>query len=117
MQGRGIEPVEFRAVMRLLYLKGSKPKEALDKMNVIYWEDAPSYDVVKLWHGQFKCGRTSVERVPIPGHPLSAIDDATIQQIETAILKDCQVTERQLVYEVKISLGSVEKIMYDHMHM
>ena len=50
------------------------------------------------------------------GHPLSAIDDATIQQIETANLEECRVTERQLVYEVKLSLGSVEKI-YDHMHM
>ena len=43
------------------------------------------------------------------GHPLSAIDDATIQQIMTAILEDHRVTECQLVHEVKISLGSVEK--------
>ena len=76
---------------------------------MVYGEDAPSYDVVKHWHGQFKCGHTSVEKVPIPGHPLSAMDDASIQQVETAILEDRCVTERQLVHEVKISLGSVEK--------
>ena len=85
--------------MRLLYLKGSSPKEALDKMKAVYGEDAGSYDV-KNWHRQFKCGRTSVETVPIPipipGHPLSAIDDAIIQQIETAILEDRRLTERQL---------------------
>ena len=58
-----------------------------------------------------------VETVPNSGHPLSAIDDATIQQIETAILEDRRVTEREVVNEVKISLVSVEKIIYNHMHM
>ena len=55
--------------------------------------------------------------VPIPVHPLSAVDNSTIQQIETAILEDRHVTGHQLVHEVKISVGSVEKIIYDHMHM
>ena len=41
----------------------------------------------------FKCGRTSVETVIVPGHPLSAIDDTNIQQIETAFLEDRRVTE------------------------
>ena len=45
--------------------------------------------------------------------PQSAIEDATIQQIETAILEDRRVTERQLVRELKNSLVSVVKIMYD----
>ena len=72
------QPVEYKAVIRLLYLNGSTPKEALDEMKVVYREDVLSYDVVKHWHGQFKCRRTSVETVPIPGHPLSAIDDAPV---------------------------------------
>ena len=70
MQGRGIESVEYRTVMRLLYLKGSTPKGVLDEMKVVYGEDVPSYDVVKHWRGQFNCGRISVETVPITGHPL-----------------------------------------------
>ena len=102
MQGRGIESVEYRAVMKLLYLISSTRNEVLDETKVVYGEDDPSYDVVKQWHGQFKCNCTSVETFPIPGHPMSAIDDATIQQIETAIWEDRRVTERQLVHEVKI---------------
>ena len=42
MQGRVIEPDECRTVMRLLYLKRSTLKEALDEMKVVYGEDAPS---------------------------------------------------------------------------
>ena len=58
-----MEPVEYKAVMRLLYLKGSALKEALDEMIADYGEDAPSYDVVKHWHRQFKCSHTPVEIV------------------------------------------------------
>ena len=36
-----MEAVEYRAVMRLLYLKGSALKEALDEMKADYGEDAP----------------------------------------------------------------------------
>ena len=68
MQGRRIEPVEYRVVSRLLYLRGFTPNEALDEMRVVYGEDVPSYEVVKPCHAQFKCGHTSVETVPIPGH-------------------------------------------------
>ena len=50
--------------MRLLYFKGSTSNVVLDEMKVVYGEDAPSYDAVKHWHGQFKCGRASVETVP-----------------------------------------------------
>ena len=112
-----MEKVEYRAVIRFLYLKGRTPTEAFDEMKEVYGEDAPSYDVVKHWHRQFKCGRTSVETAPIPGRSQSAIDDATIQQVEAAILDDRRITVRQLAHEVKISVGSVEKIIHDHLHM
>ena len=60
-------------------------------MQAVYGEDVPSYDV-KHWHRQSKYCHTLVEMVPIPGHPLSAIDDATIKQSETAILEDRRIT-------------------------
>ncbi|XP_071114560.1 protein GVQW3-like [Haliotis cracherodii] len=86
-------------------------------MKASYEEDAPSYDVVKHWHRQFKCGRTSVETAAIPGRPHSAIDEDTIYQVETAILADRHITVRQLVQDVKISIGSVEKIIHDNLNM
>ena len=112
-----MEPVECRAVIRFLYLKGRTPTETFDEMKETYGEDAPSYDVVKHWHRQFKCGRTSVETAPIPGRPHSVIDEGTIRQVEAAILEDRRTTVRQLAQGVKISVGSVEKIIHDHLHM
>ena len=80
-------------------------------MKAIYGENVLSYDTDKHGHGHFKYGRTSVWKVTIPGHPLSAIDDTNIQQIKTAFLEDRRVTE------VKISLRYFENIIQDHMHM
>ncbi|CAI5785162.1 Hypothetical predicted protein [Podarcis lilfordi] len=72
-----------------------------------YGEDAPLYDVVKHWHRQFKCGRTSVETAPIPGQPQSPIDEDTIQQVEAAVLEDPCITVCLLAADVKISVGPV----------
>ena len=68
MQDRVIETVEYRAVIMLLYLKGSTPNEALDEMKVVYGEDARHS---LEWSVQVQA------YIPIPGHPLSAIDNAT----------------------------------------
>ena len=51
--------------------------------------------------------------VPIPGRQKSAIDDATIQQVKAAILKDRCVTVCQLAKVVKI----IGKIFHGHLHM
>jgi histone-lysine N-methyltransferase SETMAR len=86
-------------------------------MQATYGKDASSYDVVKHWNRQFKCGRVSVEAAPIPGRPQSAIDEDSIRQVEAAILEDRRITVRQLAQDVKISVGSVEKVIHDHLHM
>ena len=83
----------------------------MDEIKAVYEEDAPSYNVVNHWHCQFKCGHTSVETVSIPGHPLLAIDDATIQQSEASISEDHR-NRASLVHEVKISLGLWKKTTY-----
>lgn len=72
---------------------------------------------VKHWHHQFKCGRTSVETAPIPGRPQLAIDEDTIWQVEAAISEDHHITVHQLAQDVKVIVGSVDKIIHDHLHM
>ena len=90
---------------------------AFNEMKAFYVEYVLSYNVVKYWHHQFRRGRTLVESVPIPGRPQSAIDDATIQQVEAAILEERRVTVCQLAHEVNIIVGSVGQIIHGHLHM
>ena len=112
-----MEPVECRAVIRILYLKGRTLQETFHEIKETYGDDAPSYDLVKLWHRDFKHGRKSAETTPRPSHPPSAIDEASVSQVEAAILEDRHMTIRQIAQEIKISTGSVETIIYDHLHM
>ena len=64
-----------------------------------------------------KHGHTSVETASIRGRPQSAINDAIIKQVEADILEDRRITVCQLAHEVKISVGSLEKIIHDYLHM
>ena len=111
-------------------MKSGSTKQTFDEMKETYGDDASSYDVVKHWHDQFKCGltstlfpgsslflprsredlgnevgRSSVEKAPIPGRPHSAIDEDTIHQVEAAILEDRRITVRLL----KDSFGHVSR--------
>ena len=53
--------VEYRAVIRYLYLKGKTGKEINGELADVYGSSAPSYAQVKFWEGEFKRGRTSLE--------------------------------------------------------
>ena len=53
--------VEYRAVIRYLYLKGKTGKEIHGELADVYGSSATSYVQVKFWEGEFKRGRTSLE--------------------------------------------------------
>ena len=74
--------VEFRAVIRYLYLKGKTGKEIHGQLadvhcelTNVYGSSAPSYAQVKFWVGEFKRGRTSLEDEARSGCPLYATDE------------------------------------------
>ena len=49
--------VEYRAVIRYLYLKGKPGKEIHGALAEVYGSSAPSYAQVKFWVGEFKRGK------------------------------------------------------------
>ena len=53
--------VEYRAVIRCLYLKRKAGKEIHGELADVYGSSAPSYAQVKCWVGEFKRSRTSLE--------------------------------------------------------
>ena len=52
--------IEYRVVIRHLYLKGKTGKE-YGELADVYGSSAPSYAQDKFWVGEFKRGRTSLE--------------------------------------------------------
>lgn len=53
----------------------------------------------------------------ILGRSQSAIDKRTIHLVDTATLENRYITVRQLTKAVKISVGSLDKIILDHLHL
>ena len=66
--------VEYRAVIRYLYLKGKTGKEIHGELADVYGSSAPIYAQVKFWVGEFKRDRTSLEDEARSGRPLDATD-------------------------------------------
>ncbi|XP_069983721.1 protein GVQW3-like [Penaeus vannamei] len=96
------------------YCNGRIPQETVDEMKATCGEDALSYGVVKHWHPQFKC-RRYVVAAPITGRPQFDTGEDTIHKVETSTLEDRRITIRHLAQDVKISVGSVGKIIHDHL--
>ena len=53
--------VEYRAVIRYLYLKGKTGKEIHGELADVYGSSAPSYAQVNFWVREFELDRTSLE--------------------------------------------------------
>ena len=65
--------VEYRAVIRYLYLKSKTGKEIHSELANVYESSAPSYAQVKFWVEEFKRGRMSLDEAR-SGCPLDATD-------------------------------------------
>ena len=64
--------IEYRAVIRYLYLKSKTSKEIHGELADVCGSSAPSYAQVKFWVGGFKRGKTSLEDEARSGRPLDA---------------------------------------------
>ena len=76
-----LSKVEYRAVIRYLYLKGKTGQEIHFELTNVYGSSAPSYAQVKFWVGEFKHGRTSLEDETRSGHPSDATDEEVCNKV------------------------------------
>ena len=80
--------VEYRAVIRNLYLKGKTGKEIHGELAGVYGSSAPSYAQVKFWVGEFKCSRASLEDEARSGRPLDATDEDMCKKVRDLVYSD-----------------------------
>ena len=72
--------VEYRAVIRYLYLTGKTYKEIHGELADVYGSSAPPYAQVKFWVGEFKRARTSLEDEARSGRPVDATDKKYVRK-------------------------------------
>ncbi|CAK9796585.1 hypothetical protein ANTQUA_LOCUS798 [Anthophora quadrimaculata] len=55
-----MEKLEYRAVIKYLFLKGNTPTQIKEELDAVYGNSAASFTTVKFWAAEFKRGRTSL---------------------------------------------------------
>ena len=83
--------VEYRAVIRYLYLKGKTGKGIHGELADVNGSSAPSYALVKFWVGEFKRGRTSLEDEARSGPPLEATDEEMCKKVRNLVYSDRRI--------------------------
>ena len=109
--------VEYRAVIRYLYLKGKTGTEIHAELADVYGSSAPSYAQVKFWVGEFKRGRTSLEDEARSGRPLDATDEKMCKKVRDLVYSDRQIQVEKIAQALGISHGSVLTILHDRLGM
>lgn len=106
-----MEKIKYRAVIEFLFLEGLRAKDIHERILRVYKDATPSISTVERWVAEFKRGRTSLEDDPRQGRPKTATTSEIVKKTQEIVLGNRQVTERDLVEALGISLGSVSNIL------
>ena len=112
-----MEPLEYRSVIKFLKMQGKSPSVIFEEMFSVYQEECPSYETVKHLVRKFKSGFLSIHDSPREGRPNFVVNEDSVCQVKTLVLKDRRVTVKQLAAITKMSVGSIENVLHDHLHM
>ena len=109
--------VEYRAVIRYLYLKGKTGQEIYCELTNAYGSSAPSYAQVKFWVGEFKRYRTSIEDETRSGRPSYATDDEMCNKVRDLVSSDRRIHVEEIANALHFSHGSVSTTLHDRLGM
>ena len=109
--------VEYRTVIRYLYLKGKTCQEIHCELINVYGSSAPSYAQVKFWFGEFKRSRTSLEDETRSGRPSDATDEEMSNKVRDLVSSDRRIKVEEIANTLHISHGSVSTTLHDHFGM
>ena len=109
--------VEYRVVIRYLYLKGKTGQEIHCELTNVYGSSAPSYAQVKFWVGEFKRSRKSLEDETKSGHPSDATDEEMCNKVQDLVFSDRQIKMEEIANALHISHGSVSTTLHDRLGM
>src|SRR5436190_10871232 len=89
-----MDKIEYRAVIKYLFLKGNTPTQIKDELDSVYGDSAPSFTTVKFWAAEFKRGRKSLGDAERLGRPKTATTDENIAKVHEMMLDDRRIKMR-----------------------
>ena len=104
-------------MITFLNMQGKSPSVIFEEMFSVYEEECPSYETVKYYVRKFKSGFLSIHDSPREGCPNFVVTEDSVCQVKILVLEDRRVTVQQLTAITKMSVGSIETALHDHLHM
>ena len=83
--------IEYRAVIRYLYLKRETGQEIHFELINVYGSSAPSYAQFKFWVWEFKRSRKSLEDETRSGRPSDATDEEMCNKVRDLVYSDRRI--------------------------
>ena len=113
-----IEKLEYRAIIKYLYLKGLRGKQIYeDMLNNTLGDQCPSYATVKNWTASFKRGKFSIEDDDRSGRPVSVSVPENIDAVHDMILSDRRIGLKRISEALNISYERVHHIVHVNLDM
>ncbi|CAK1585575.1 unnamed protein product [Parnassius mnemosyne] len=92
-----MEKIEYRVVIKFLFLKGNTPTKIKDELDSVYGDSAPLFSIVKFWLAEFKCGRESLVDDERLGRPNTASTDNNIAKFHQMVLDNHRIKVRESI--------------------
>lgn len=108
---------EQRCVIKFLTLEGKPPHEIHDRLGAVYGPETLSSTAVKFWAAETRRGRKSLQDEARSGRPSDITTQENIEQIEKLVMSDRRLKVVEIAAECKLSIGTVERILHDHLHL
>ncbi|GFW21898.1 histone-lysine N-methyltransferase SETMAR [Trichonephila clavipes] len=112
-----MDKIEYRAVIKYLFLKDNTPTQIKDELDSVYGDSAPSFTTVKFWATEFKRGRKSLGDDERSGRPNTATTDENIAKVHQIVLDDRRIKVREIVEFMNMSKERVCHILNQHLGM
>jgi len=102
--------VQYRSIVRFLYLKGKSRDEIQVELNHVYSEQSPSLQTIKRGFIVFKAGRTSLVDMEKSGR-LCEINEKITSKLEEIIQNERKITTRKLTECLNVSSGILQTLL------
>jgi histone-lysine N-methyltransferase SETMAR len=108
---------EVRANVKFLTKLGWEKPAIIEAITKVYGDDAPSTRTVYRWIARFTGGREDIEDDPRTGRPSTSVNEDNVDAVRQIVEADRRVTVEEIAGTLGVSVGSVEEILHDHLHL
>ena len=94
-----------------LWKEGTKTSEIVQRLHAVFGENAESKSTVYLWVKKFEAGKSDLEDKHRSGRPVTQSKDEVIAAVEAEVMKDRNVTIREIAEALEMSTGQAHSIL------